>query len=257
MSVLAGKKALVTGGGTGIGRAIALDLSEAGATVTVCGRRKEPLEETVRLSAEKAGSVDATTCDLTEPDAIEEFAQALITRQQGVDILVNNAGFSSKIRNPLYISAEEWRQVMDVNTLGPAMLTRTLLGPMIERGHGHVLMISSMAAISPGPLSGVAYSSAKSASRAYMETISAQIRGHGVRCTSIFPGEVDTPILDNRPLVPNAEVRSLMMQPEDISAAVMMAILLPHRANVSEIAITATVPRNMSADVKASLERKE
>ena len=90
-----------------------------------------------------------------------------------------------------------------------------------------------------------------------METISSQIRGNGIRCTSIFPGEVDTPILDNRPLVPNSEVRALMMQPEDISAAVMMSVLLPKRANVSEIAITATVPRNMTADVKASLERKE
>ena len=257
MQSLIGKKALVTGGGTGIGRAIALDLSEAGATVTVCGRRKEPLEETVTLAAGKAGPMDAMVCDLMEPDAIEELAQALIQRQQGVDILINNAGFSSKVRNPLYISAEEWRQVMDVNTLGPAMLTRALLGPMMDRGDGHVLMISSMAAIRPGPLSGVAYSSAKSASRAYMETISSQIRGNGIRCTSIFPGEVDTPILDNRPLVPNSEVRALMMQPEDISAAVMMSVLLPKRANVSEIAITATVPRNMTADVKASLERKE
>ena len=257
MEGLRGKKALVTGGGTGIGRAIALDLSDAGATVTICGRRKGPLEETVSLAAGKLGSMDAMVCDLMEPDAIEEFAQTLIQRQQGVDILINNAGFSSKVRNPLYISAEEWRQVMDVNTLGPAMLTRFLLGPMIDRGDGHVLMISSMAAITPGPLSGVAYSSAKSASRAYMDTISSQIRGHGVRCTSIFPGEVDTPILDNRPLVPNSEVRALMMQPEDISAAVMMAVSLPKRANVSEIAITATVPRNMTADVKASLERKE
>jgi NADP-dependent 3-hydroxy acid dehydrogenase YdfG len=257
MQSLIGKKALVTGGGTGIGRAIALDLSEAGATVTVCGRRKEPLEETVNLAAGKPGPMDAMVCDLMEPDAIEELAQALIQRQQGVDILINNAGFSSKVRNPLYISAEEWRQVMDVNTLGPAMLTRALLGPMMDRGDGHVLMISSMAAIRPGPLSGVAYSSAKSASRAYMETISSQIRGNGIRCTSIFPGEVDTPILDNRPLVPNSEVRALMMQPEDISAAVMMSVLLPKRANVSEIAITATVPRNMTADVKASLERKE
>ena len=257
MQSLIGKKALVTGGGTGIGRAIALDLSESGATVTVCGRRKEPLEETVTLAAGNPGQMDAMVCDLMEPDAIEELAQALIQRQQGVDILINNAGFSSKVRNPLYISAEEWRQVMDVNTLGPAMLTRALLGPMMDRGDGHVLMISSMAAIRPGPLSGVAYSSAKSASRAYMETISSQIRGNGIRCTSIFPGEVDTPILDNRPLVPNSEVRALMMQPEDISAAVMMSVLLPKRANVSEIAITATVPRNMTADVKASLERKE
>ena len=103
---------------------------------------------------------------------------------------------------------------------------------------------------------GAVYGAAKSASRVYMNALDAEVRRYGIRCTTILPGEVDTPILDNRALPPNEEVRGLMMRPEDISAAVMMAVLLPQRANVIEIAITATVPRDMTDDVKAALRRR-
>ena len=256
MTSLNGRNALVTGGGSGIGRAVALDLASAGAWVTVCGRRSKPLDETVRMIFEVGGEADSIACDLTDPGAIESLAKTLIQMRGGVDLLVNNAGFSSKVRSTRYIGADEWRNVMDVNTLAPAMLTRALLGPMIEKGSGHVVMISSMAAVRPGILGGAAYSSAKSAARAYMDVLSTEVRQHGVRCTTILPGEVDTPILDNRALPPSEDTRKLMMQAEDISAAVMMAVSLPQRANVLEIAITATVPRNMSEDIKAALERK-
>ena len=256
MTTLSGRNALVTGGGSGIGRAVALDLAAAGAAVTVCGRRDKPLDETVRMMLAAGGDADAIVCDLTHPDSIENLAENLIKTRGGVDILVNNAGFSSKVRSTRHIGAKEWRSVMDVNTLGPAMLTRALLAPMIKKHFGHVVMISSMAAIRPGVMAGAVYSSAKSAARAYMDVLSAEVRQHGVRCTTIFPGEVDTPILDNRALPPDEETRRLMMQAEDISAAVMMAVLLPQRANVLEIAITATVPRDMTEDVKAALVRQ-
>lgn len=256
MFSLTGQSALVSGGGSGIGRAIALDLGKAGVNVTLCGRRIEPLEETAQMIFDGGGTADALVCDLSEPPAIEQLAAQIIKRNGGVDLLINNAGFSSKVRSARYISADEWRNVMDVNTLGPAILTRSLLQPMIDRGRGHVVMISSMAAIRPGVMAGVVYSSAKSAARAYMDVLSAEVRQHGIRCTTIFPGEVDTPIMKNRALQPDNATLALMMQPEDISAAVMMAISLPERANVSELMITATFPRDMTADVNAALSKK-
>ncbi len=257
MTLLSGRNALVTGGGSGIGRAVALDLAASGVIVTICGRRPEPLHKTVQTIVAAGGHADAMVCDLTDSDAIERLAENLLETSGGVDILVNNAGFSSKVRSTRHIGAEEWRSVMDINTLGPAMLTRALLAPMIKKRSGHVVMISSMAAIRPGVMAGAVYSSAKSASRAYMDVLAAEVRQHGIRCTTILPGEVDTPILENRALPPDEEARNLMMQPEDISAAVMMAVSLPQRANVLEIAITATVPRDMSKDVEAALSRRD
>jgi len=248
MGALDGRVALVTGAGTGIGRAVAVDLVNAGAEVIVCGRRMEPLEETVSIM----GSGSALSADLTEPDAIEGLANTVVARHGGVDILVNNAGFSSKIRSARYIGAEEWRGVMDVNTMGPAMLTRALLPSMVERENGDVVMISSMAGLRPSIMAGVVYSAAKAAARAYMDVLYQEVRAEGVRCTTIFPGEVDTPILDNRALPPDASKRALMMMPEDISAAVLMSVCLPRRATVTELAIGATHPRDLSADVEAA-----
>ena len=256
MTILKGRTALVTGGGTGIGQAIAVDLAGAGVNVTVSGRRAAPLQDTVKMIIYKGGAANALTADMTIPDEIEALAAELITAQNGVDIIIHNAGFSSKVRSARYIGAEEWRSVMDVNTMGPAILTRDLLAPMIEKGSGDIVMISSMAAIRPGVMAGVVYSAAKTAAKAYMEVLSMEVKRHGIRCTTIYPGEVDTPILDNRALPPNAESRAIMMQSADISAAVMMALSLPRRATVSEIALTATVPRDMSEDIKAALNKQ-
>jgi NAD(P)-dependent dehydrogenase (short-subunit alcohol dehydrogenase family) len=256
MSVLQGQSAFVTGGGTGIGRAVAIDLAAAGAKVIVCGRRMGPLEETVQAVTAAGGSASAVTCDLTDPVAIDQCAEALLAEHGTIDILINNAGFSSIVRSVRYIGAEEWRGVMDVNTMGPAMMTKALLQPMIDQGRGDIVMIASMAGVNPSVMAGSVYSAAKTAARVYMNVLAQEMRVHGIRAITVSPGEVDTPIMDNRPLVPDADTRARMMQPEDISAAVMMAVCLPRRAMVSEINIGATDPRDMSADIAASKNKQ-
>ena len=255
MSQLNGKTALVTGGGTGIGEAIAIELAKTGAEVTICGRRVAPLEDTVSKITANGGKAGFFETDMAEPEDIEKLAKHILS-QGGVDILINNAGFSSKVRSARFIGAEEWRAVMDVNTMGPAMLTRLLLDSIIEKGSGDIVMISSMAALRPSPVAGVAYSAAKVAAKAYMDVLQQEVKKYGIRCLTVYPGEVDTPILSNRALVPGEVERALMMQPEDISAAVMMALSLPHRTTVTEIAITPTVQRDMSADLEAALTKQ-
>ncbi|MCB1123109.1 MAG: SDR family oxidoreductase, partial [Verrucomicrobiae bacterium] len=170
----------------------------------------------------------------------------------GVDILVNNAGFSSKVRNARHIGAEEWRAVMDVNTLGPAMLTKHLLDPMIEKGYGDVVLIASMAAVRPSMVAGPAYTAAKTAARAYMDFLQQEMKPHGIRCLTVCPGEVDTPILEKRARVPDEKDRETMIQPEDVSAAVLMALCLPHRTTVTDIVIATTLQRDMTADIQAA-----
>ena len=256
MSTLSGQTAFVTGGGTGIGRAIAIDLAAAGVKVVVCGRRMEPLEETVQAVSLSGGEASAVTCDLTDPETIESCALSLLAEHGTIDILVNNAGFSSVVRSVRYIGADEWRGVMDVNTMAPAMMTRALLQPMVDQGRGDIVMIASMAGVNPSVMAGSVYSAAKTAARAYMNILAQEMRPHGIRAITVSPGEVDTPIMDNRPLVPDAETRARMMMPEDISAAVLMAVTLPRRAMVSEIHIGATDPRDMSADISASKNKK-
>ena len=248
--------ALVTGAGTGIGRAIAIDLARAGTKVLVCGRRRELLDQTLNKFPDSSAG-KAYTVDLTDPAATEQLAADINKDSGDVDILINNAGFSSKIRSARHIGAEEWQSVMDVNTLGPVILTKSLLPGMIKQQRGDVIMISSLAGLRPNVMAGAAYSAAKAAARAYMEVLSSEVRRHGIRCTTIFPGEVDTPILDNRALPPDADARATMMQAEDNSAVVMTALQLPHRATVLELSIGATEPRDMSADIKAALDKEQ
>jgi len=181
---LDGRIALVTGAGSGIGRAIAVDFARAGAQVVICGRRREPLEETAALM----GDAVVETADVADPASIEKLANAVLAALGGVDILVNNAGFSSQVRSARHIGPEEWRAVMDVNTLGPAMLTRLLLPSLVERSRGDVVTVSSMAALRPSIMAGAAYSAAKAAVRAYMEVLYNEVRKEGVRCTTVFRG---------------------------------------------------------------------
>ena len=249
--------ALITGGGTGIGRATAEMMAAQGATVVVAGRRQAPLDEAVAAIAAAGGPPASTfTADLADPDSAAQLAHDVLARHGRCDIVVNNAGFSSKVRNPRYISAEEWRAVMDVNTTGPLVLTRELLPGMIERGHGDVVLVSSMAGLRPGIMPGVAYSAAKTAAKIYMDVLREEVRGHGIRCTTVYPGEVDTPILDNRPLPPGPAERAIMMQSEDIAETILLACTLPRRATILDLTIGATQPRDFTADNAASREKR-
>ncbi len=250
------KTAVVTGGGTGIGRAIAMDLAAAGAHVVVVGRRSAPLAETVAAISAAQGSAEAVSADLTQQTEIDGLASRLLDQSgAAVDILVNNAGANSSVRSTRYIDEREWQTVMDINMRAPAMLTRALLAPMVERGNGDVVMISSMAAISPGVMAGAVYSASKSAARSYMEVLAQEVRNRGVRCITIFPGEVDTAILDERALPPTAQARSQVMQPEDVSSMVLMALALPRRAMVTELAVSATATRDVSAETEAAMTK--
>jgi len=138
-----------------------------------------------------------------------------------------------------------------VNLTGMFTLTRAVLPDMLDRVAGTVITVSSNAAVRPGLLSGPAYGAAKAGVVNFMGYLNASYRGDGIRATAILPGEVDTPILDNRPLVPSAQERATMLMPEDVAAAVLLAASLPQRAVIEELLITPTHQRDLSADIEA------
>ena len=142
MKGLEGQVAIVTGGGTGIGRSTALMLAAEGARVVIAGRRKPPLDEVV-AEVEKAGGVCAArVADLGKAADAVELARWTIERFGRVDVLVNNAGHSSKARNVRYVDVEEWEQVVAVNLTGVYALTQAVLPGMIERGGGTIITVS-------------------------------------------------------------------------------------------------------------------
>ena len=243
---LSGKTALVTGGGSGIGKAIATSLAQSGARVIIAGRRHEVLQKT---AAEIGQDCKTITVDLADIAGLPAFEATLHDQFGPVDILINNAGHRSRVRSLSHVSPEEFISVFRINVEGIYRLTQSLLGSMVERQSGTVITVSSMAALAPGLLGGVPYGAAKAASLNMMQGLSAELRNHGVRACTIIPSEVNTPILDNRPRPPDQQARDNMMQAEDIAAAIMLCAAMPGRTLVEQIVMSPTRTRDLAEEV--------
>jgi NAD(P)-dependent dehydrogenase (short-subunit alcohol dehydrogenase family) len=257
MGKLDGQVAIVTGGGSGIGRATALMLAAEGAQVVIAGRRKPPLDTVVGEIEKAGGSAAARQADVADPEQAVGLARWTLERYGRVDVLVNNAGHSSRIRNIRWVPKEEWDSVLAVNLTGVYLLTQAVLPGMIERGGGTIVTVGSVAAIRPGLLGGAPYGAAKAAVLNLMGHIHMVLRDKGIRATTIMPAEVDTPILANRPLPPDAKARATMIQPEDVASAILLCVTLPPRTVIEEIVISPTLPRDQSADIEAARRRGE
>ncbi|MEZ6131405.1 MAG: SDR family oxidoreductase [Planctomycetaceae bacterium] len=246
---LEGKVAIVTGAGTGIGRATAKMLAADGAKVVLVGRRPEPLNSVVEEIKAAGGEATAHPADLMQGDAVAAVAEFALQTYGQIDILVNNAGFSSKVRSIKYVQPDEWADVFKINVEAVYRLTQACLPHMLSRGQGTIITTSSMAALKPGILGGSPYSAAKAASLNFSHGLNSELRANGIRATAIIPAEVNTPILDGRPAPPDDNARAIMMQPEDVAACIHLAATLPQRTMIEEITVSPTIPRDMSAEM--------
>jgi len=251
MRRLDGKVAIVTGGGTGIGRAAALMLAAEGAEVVIAGRRKSPLDAVVSEIERAGGRATARVTDLERGDEAAELGRWTAEQFSRVDVLVNNAGHSSRVRNIRWVSRAEWDSVLAVNLTAVYALTQAVLPSMLARGEGTIVTVASLAALRPGLLSGAPYGAAKAAVRNLMASVHATLRNSGIRATTIMPAEVDTPILDRRPQPPDAHARATMMKPEDVAAAILLCVTLPARTVIEEIVMSPTFQRDVTADLEA------
>lgn len=242
--------AIVTGAGTGIGRAAAKMLAAEGAKLFLVGRRIEPLNAVVAEIKASGGEATAHSADLVDGDAAAAVAKFALEAYGQIDILVNNAGFSSRVRSVKYVQPEEWESVFRINIDAVFRLTQACLPHMLSRSQGTIITTSSMAALKPGVLGGSPYSAAKAASLNFSHGLNSELRASGIRATAIVPAEVDTPILDGRPSPPDDEARKLMMQPEDVAACIHLAATLPLRTMIEEVVVSPTIPRDMSAEME-------
>tara|TARA_B100001029_G_C15045471_1_gene446777 strand:+ start:185 stop:961 length:777 start_codon:yes stop_codon:yes gene_type:complete len=250
MDSLKGKSVILTGAGSGIGKVTAKMLGEQGANVFVVGRRENLLKESVKEIKNAGGKGAFLSADLEDGDSAANVAEEAIKEFGNIQYLVNNAGHSSKVRSMRYVKKDDWQSVFNVNVEGVYRLTQAILPNMIENGGGTVVTISSMAAINPGLMGGVPYSSAKAAVAAMMTAMRQELREHGIRSCTIYPAEVDTPILDNRPLPPDAQARATMMMPEDIAETILLCMRMPHRTIVQDVIVSPTIQRDVSEDMK-------
>ncbi|MEZ4219503.1 MAG: SDR family oxidoreductase [Polyangiaceae bacterium] len=187
---LKGKAAVVTGGGRGIGRAVALELARRGANVVVAARSSDEIES-VAAAVEKLGCKSAAVrCDVTSPDSVEALARAAHEAVGSIDILVNNAGIASSA--PIkHQSLEEWNRVMAVNATGPFLCARAFLGEMVERGFGRIVNVASITSRMGAPYI-AAYTASKHALLGFTRVAAAEYADKGITVNAVCPGYVDT-----------------------------------------------------------------
>lgn len=239
MADLSHKTALVTGGGTGIGAAIALALAAEGCHVVVSGRREDKLRETAgKFSGEPRIHVHAA--DVSERTAARKLVDWTTHQLGRIDVLVNAAGINVARRTMADLDPADWDKLLQVNATAAYNTMHFTLPQMRERKDGLIVNIVSIAGLRASPLGGVAYSASKFAMASLGTCVGLEEKDHGIRVTNVHPGEVETPILDARPVPVSAEHRARILQPEDVAAAVLMVCRLPPRAHVPDLVIKPT-----------------
>ena len=232
------KVVIVTGAGTGIGRAIATGFVEGEGRVAMVGRRPEKLEEAAAgLAAER---VLCCPCDVADREAAHAVVEQVEEVFGPVDILVNNAGTNSNPRTIAEVDPAEWDRTIAVNLTGAFNFVRAILPGMRDQKDGLIINVSSTAGLRAGKLGGAAYSASKHGMVALNHVLNEEEMDYGIRACAICPGEVETPILELRPEPVGPEHRARILQPEDLAAAALFVAALPPRACVPELVIKPT-----------------
>lgn len=241
---LEGQVAWITGGGGGIGESAAKQLAAAGATVVLSGRRREELERVAKAIGEAGGKAEVAPLDVADRAAVDATAEGIVARHGRIDVLVANAGLNVPKRSFAEVEPEGWDRVVNVNLTGVMNCVQAALPTMRKQGGGLVVMISSWAGKFASKLTGPAYNATKHAVVALSHSLNMEECRNGVRSTVIMPGEVDTPILDSRPVPPPDEVRAKMLKADDLGRTILFLAESPAHVCFNEILISPTHNRS-------------
>jgi NADP-dependent 3-hydroxy acid dehydrogenase YdfG len=237
---LRGKIAWITGGGSGIGQAAAVELAKGGATVVVSGRRAAALAETRSLIEKDGGKAEAEAMDVADRQAVERAGKAILARHGRVDILVNCAGVNIPKRFLKDLAASEWDRVVESNLNGALYCTLAVLPSMRERRDGLLIHIGSWFARYQAYIGGAAYNASKQALTGLVHQINLEEGMHGIRACVIHPGETVTPMQRARPKPPSPEDQARMLRMEDLGRVVRFVAESPAHVCVNEIVVTPT-----------------
>ncbi len=232
--------AWVTGGGSGIGEAGAEALAADGWTVVVSGRRKAALDAVVAKITQSGGKAEALALDVSVSADVEKAAGAILSRHGRIDLLVNSAGINVPKRRWADMELEGWNKLVEINLNGVLYCMRAVLPAMRRQQDGLIINVSSWAGRHVSKMPGPAYTTTKHAVSALTHSFNMDECINGLRACCLSPGEVATPILKLRPVVPSEEEQARMLQPEDLGRTIAFVASLPPRVCVNEILISPT-----------------
>ena len=243
------KVCIITGGGSGIGLASAIMMAEQGARVVLVGRTASKVEDAAKKIESSGGTAMSVGLDVADYDGVMKMARDVLDAYGRIDVLVNSAGHSSPHRKLLTTTPEEIRAVLDSNIVGTIYCTQAVMPTMLEAQEGTIINVASLAGVNPGLVGGMAYSAAKAAVINFTGFITSEFKNQGIRASVVIPGEVDTPILDKRPVPPSSDARATMVTAEDSAEAITLIAALPQRTTIPELVIRPTFQRDFTGEL--------
>jgi NADP-dependent 3-hydroxy acid dehydrogenase YdfG len=234
------KNVLLTGGGSGMGRATALALAKNGANVAIAGRNKENLTSTVSL-AQPTEKISAKEADVTDRNSINDLFQWFDTEFGTLDYLVHAAGINVAMRSMEELSPEDWDRLIQINLTGSYNVLRLALKRMRPKKKGLIFLINSVAGKRSVPLAGIGYNASKFGMSGLGIGVAEEERNNGIRISNLYPGEVNTPILENRKEPPGEDHRRSILQAEDVASVILHLCQLPERVHIPELVIKPTL----------------
>ncbi len=235
------KTAMVSGAGSGIGRGITAALADLGLRVAMIGRDREKLERACAGLERGRDSAFVAACDISDRFEVQAVADQVLTALGSIDVLVCNAGTNVKNRSLESLEPTDWDRMIATNLTGSFNLVHAILPSMRLQKNGLVIQICSISGLRASTLGGAGYSASKFGQSALGICLGREEGARGIRSSVIYPGEVETPILDARPVPVGADRRAVILQPEDIATAVRFLVELHPRAHVPELVIKPTV----------------
>ncbi len=222
----------VTGGSSGIGKAIAYNFAKINCKVYISGRRNSELERTIKEFAKEKLKIKAIPCNVASEVNVSQVVKNILREEGKIDCLVNNAGITT-FKSVIDTSNREAKEIIDTNLLGAIYATKNVLPGMIERRSGLIINISSFSSRKVYPKSAV-YSASKAGLNAFADCLREEVREHGIKVVNILPGPTETPMWDK-------EIRKnsshLMMKPDDLAHLVVSVFLQPNNLVSEEIVV--------------------
>src|ERR1700738_25640 len=232
--------AWVTGGGSGIGEAGAEALAADGWTVVVSGRRRDALDAVVAKISKSGGKAEAIVLDGSKKADVTKAADQILAKHGRIDLLVNSAGINVPKRSWADMELEGWDKLVEINLNGVLYCMRAVLPAMRQQKDGCIINVASWAGRHVSKMPGPAYTTTKHAVLALTHSFNMDECVNGLRACCLSPGEVATPILKQRPVVPSKEEQDKMLQSEDLGRTIAFVASMPPRVCMNEILISPT-----------------
>jgi len=245
MSGLSGKSVWITGAGSGIGEAIAKSLAAGGAQVALSARREETLRQVADNIAANGGKVEIYPLDISDSDKVFETVAKIKSALGKIDVLINCAGVNTPKRHWRDLDIKDWQRIVAVNLNGVANTVCATLPLMRDQQDGLIINIASWAAKHEFPVAGPAYIASKRGVVDLSHSINQEELHNNIRCCCISPGEVATPILQQRPVPIQQEELDRLLKPSDLAEIVTYVVGAPMRVCFNEIVMSPTYNRTL------------